>query len=215
MRHTITLLALLLAWLSAASAGAQTIAEMSAGAFYVCSPDEICLMGHRDDAPKIRLGVRRQSEDWGRSLGALSWNLQHLNDSQEEMVLIQGKETEVSGRKTRGGELWIGVKAEHTESDDDAMKTALELTAARGWEFKLPISAPNLPIGGSGGTSAPPTHLTAGAYQLHLQASDGNFVLYERVSETMCPRWAINWLGSYYRDGTGYVDPAVLPEACR
>lgn len=57
-------------------------------------------------------------------------------------------------------------------------------------------------------------HLTGGAYGLYMQ-SDGNLVIYSRVGETPCPFWALTWIGSYYRNGTGYIDPAVLDPPCR
>ena len=75
--------------------------------------------------------------------------------------------------------------------------------------FRVPVYAPNL--GGGGGVS---DHLQAAANSLYIQA-DGNFVIYERVGETQCQRWAITWIGSSYRNGSGYIDPTVLEVPCR
>lgn len=55
------------------------------------------------------------------------------------------------------------------------------------------------------------SYLAAGRWELHVQESDGNFVLYERVQDAICPRWAISWLP---HNGTGYVDRAVLAPPC-
>jgi hypothetical protein len=197
-------------------ASSQTIAEMVAGEFKTCGLNELCEDSTVDDPPKFRGGVIRKSESWGRGLFALSGDLVHLSGSREEMVLMQFKESEYQGVKDRGGEFYLGLKKPNTGSSDDAMFDALVASYRDGFQFRLPIYAPNL-NGGSGtggGGSAPLNYLLAGAYQLHVQASDGNFVLYEVVGSTMCARWAISWLP---HNGTGFIDATAegLPEVCR
>jgi len=55
------------------------------------------------------------------------------------------------------------------------------------------------------------SYLAAGRWELHVQESDGNFVLYEDVQGTKCARWAISWLP---HNGTGFIDRAVLSPPC-
>lgn len=209
---TRVLLSLSLLLTLAAPAQAQTIAQMVGGVFAAAGLNETTLDSTVDDPPKHRLGVIRQDNTWGRGLGAFSFDLVSPNGSRDELVLIQGKETEGrpnTGDYTRGGEFYLGLKKPHAGSTDDAMFDALVATYLGGFKFNLPIYAPNL-TGGGVATS----FLQAGRFQLHLQATDGNFVLYELIGATFCPRWAITWLP---HNGTGYIDPveAGLNEVCR
>ena len=200
-------------WLLVPSQAASqtTIATMVDGIFATCGQNETCLDSKVDDPPKHRLGIVRVDDTWGRGLGAFSFDRVFPNGSRDEMVLIQGKESEDrhNGNKDGGGEFWMGLKKPGSGGNDDAMATVLEATYRNGFRFHLPIYAPNLMSGG-----AVSSYLQAGNYQLHLQASDGNFVLYQTVEGAQCPRWALNWLGSYYRGGYGWVDPSVLSAPC-
>ena len=87
---------------------------------------------------------------------------------------------------------------------DPCQKTRLRLTT----EF-LELFGRRVHLDGGG--SAPRSFLQAGRFELHLQESDGNFVLYEVVQGAACARWAITWLA---HNGTGYIDRATLAPPC-
>lgn len=183
------------------------------GLFYSCGGlNEHCTDSTVDDPPKIRGGVvREKNNGWGRGLLAISGDRVRPGTLiRDELVLQQFKESEDDQKvQDNGGEWYLGVKKPGDSSTDADMIDAIVLNYRQGVRFNLPIYAPNL-TGGGVATS----FLQAGRYQLHLQTSDGNFVLYEVVGTTFCPRWAITWLS---HNGTGYIDPieAGLPVECR
>ena len=143
-----------------------------------------------DDPPAVRLGAPPTQ----RSVGKISFDV--LGPSRDEVVLIQGKQTEDSGR---GGEFYLGLKRPFTGTTDDAMVTALTATWEDGFRFRLPISAPNLQQGestivvGNWFIQSP-----NGACRTYLR-DDGNLVAYE----VMQPG---NWLRPYWSMYTGTID---------
>ena len=161
-----------------------------------------------NDPVKLRFGAFAPTNYYGAISGDRLLN-DATNPTRHEKILIALKEdAEFSGEARRPMIQFQVQRAADTYEDAD-MRKVLTLTGDYAL-FHRPIYAPNL----NGGESGPPAYLQAGAYQLHLQAGDGNFVLYEMVSSTMCPRWALIWLGSYYWNGTGLVDPAALAPPC-
>lgn len=155
----------------------STIVETDGGIFKYIGLNETALDSKKDDPPKHRLGVIRELESWGRSLGAIAFDLVHSSGSREEMVLIQGKETEDSaGNKTRGGELYLGLKKPGTASTDDAMHDALVVTYNQGFRFNLPVYAPNLGDGASGVTER---LVSQDGRYVTVQQTDGNLVTYD------------------------------------
>jgi hypothetical protein len=120
------------------------IVDMIGGYFSATGLNEVTLVSTIDDPTKFRQGLKWVA-GMGRSLGCWCWNFVRPDGVEEEMVLIQGKMTEDrEGNITKGGEFYLGLKAPNTGSTDDAMIDSLVATVERGFEFKLPISAPNL-----------------------------------------------------------------------
>lgn len=181
------------------------------GTFSSCLQNEVCLRSLVDDPPKLRGGVvrDRNSPTWGRGLMAFSGDIVRPGSLiHDELVLMQFKESEnASGQKDFGGEWYLGLKKPGESSNDSDMFDAVVASYRQGVRFNLPIYAPNLTGGG-----AATGHLQAGAFQLHVQASDGNFVLYRLVGDTFCPVWAISWLP---HNGTGFIDKSALPQVCQ
>jgi hypothetical protein len=116
-----------------------------------------------------------------------------MGRSREEVVLIQGKQTEDGGR---GGEFYLGLKIPFTSTTDDAMGTALTATWQDGFQFRLPISAPNLQQG-EGTVIVGHWFIQSpnGRCRTYLH-DDGNLVAYE----VMQPG---NWLRPYWSMYTG------------
>lgn len=143
-----------------------------------------------NDPPAVRLGAPQTQ----RSVGKISFDV--LEPSRDEVVLIQGKQTEDGGR---GGEFYLGLKKPFAGTTDDAMVTALTATLQEGFRFHLPISAPNLQQGdgtvvvGNWFIQSP-----NGRCRTYLR-DDGNLVAYE----VMQPG---NWLREYWSMFTGLTD---------
>lgn len=195
-------LSLGLATLLVTSASAQTLADNGEGRARVAG-NELLIESKINDPAAVRVGA----PDTQNSVGKWSFDVL-IGSSRDEIVMFQGKQTLYGDRP--GGVWWGGIKRPNFGvGDDAAMFNWLEVSYNEGVRFHLPIYAPNLTGGG-----AASDHLQAGAFGLYIQ-TDGNFVIYERVGETQCPRWAITWIGSYYRNGTGYIDPAILEPRCR
>lgn len=158
-----------------------------------------------DDPVKLRFGAFAPTNYYGaisgdRLFGDKDWPSRH------EKTLIAFKlDAEFAGEARRPMVQFQIQQAADTFADAD-MKKTLSMTAGYAL-FHVPIYAPNL----SGGSVPVPGSLAAGAYQLHVQGSDGNVVVYERVGEVMCPRWAVNWLMA---NSTGVVDRSVLSPPC-
>lgn len=189
-------------WLIAVPVSAQTLADNAEGRVDVAG-NALKVESKANDPAEVRVGAPSSQNSVGKhSFDSL------IGSSRDELVLWQGKQTLYGNRP--GGVLWGGIKKPNFGVGDDvAMFNWFEVSYNEGVRFHLPVYAPNLT--GGGGVS---DHLQAGAYGLYIQ-TDGNFVIYERIGETQCPRWAITWLGSYYRNGSGYIDPAVLEAPCR
>ena len=143
-----------------------------------------------DDPSAVRLGAPATQ----RGVGKISFDV--LGTARDEVVLIQGKQTEDGGR---GGEFYLGLKKPFMGTTDDAMVTALTATLADGFRFNLPISAPNLQQGdgtvvvGNWFMQSP-----NGRCRTYLR-DDGNLVAYE----VMQPG---NWLRPYWSIYTGMID---------
>ena len=184
-----------------APAPAQTLADNNEGRVSVAG-NALKVESKINDPAEVRVGAPSSQNSVGKhSFDSL------IGNSRDELVLWQGKQTLYGSRP--GGVLWGGIKKPNFGVGDDiAMFNWLEVSYNEGIRFHLPVYAPNL----TGGTIS--DHLTAGAYGLYIQ-TDGNFVIYERVGETQCARWAITWIGSSYRNGAGYIDPSVLEPPCR
>jgi hypothetical protein len=150
----------------------MTIAELIDGYFRTAGQNETTLVSTVDDPPKHRLGVTKDAlgTSGGRGLGCLSFNVVS-GPSEDEHVLVQGKRTDDGG-----GEFYIGLKEPNSPSKDEAMKDVLIVTNERGFEFKLPISAPNL--GADGGDYQHVMKHPNGIIWLSIQG-DGNFVAYK------------------------------------
>lgn len=197
MTAIVVCLAVLL--LAAAPLAAQTLADNSEGRTRVAG-NELLVESKIDDPAAVRTGAPATQN----SVGKWSFDVL-LGGSRDEIVMFQGKQTTYGSRP--GGVWWGGIKRPNFGvGDDAAMFNWIEVSYNEGIRFHLPVYAPNL-SGGGGGTD----HLTAGAYGLYVQ-TDGNFVIYERVGETQCPRWAITWLPY---NGTGYIDRATLAPPCQ
>lgn len=189
----------LVLWLAPA-ASAQTLADNAEGKVEVRG-NETLTDSKINDPAAVRVGAPASQNSVGKhSFDAL------VGSSRDELVMFQGKQTTYGNRP--GGIWWGGIKRPNFGVGDDvAMYNWIEVSYNEGVRLHLPIYAPNLPGGG-----APPVsdHLTAGAFGLYIQ-TDGNFVIYERVGETQCPRWAITWLPY---NGTGYIDRTTLAPPC-
>jgi hypothetical protein len=150
--------------------------NMPDGYFKSTGQNEVTLVSVVDDPPKFRLG-KLINELWGRALGCLSFNNVRADGSEDELVLVQAKETEVynNGPKNGGGEIWIGFKEPNSGSTDDAMKTGLVANTS-GWHFHQPVYAPNL-TGEYGEFNFMMKHPN-GIVWLTIQG-DGNFVAYK------------------------------------
>jgi hypothetical protein len=152
--------------------------ELPDGYFKPTGQNEVTLVSTVDDPPKFRLG-KKISDLWGRALGCLSFNNVRADGSEDELVLIQGKETETfwNGEKNGGGELWVGFKEPNGGSDDSSMLTGLVANWS-GWHFHQPIYAPNL----GPGAVAPEFNFNMkhpnGIIWMTMQG-DGNLVLYK------------------------------------
>lgn len=191
--------------LMALPVSAQIVTENAEGRVRVAG-NELIVESKVDDPSAVRVGAPETQ----RSLGKISFDL--LAGSHDELVLIQGKQTEhnnvLSGR---GGEFYLGLKRENAASTDDAMVDALTATVAGGFRFRLPVYAPEF-IGPLGvGLSVTGNHLVSDRWRLYVQ-SDGNLVLYELVGEALCARWAVTWIKF---NGSGYIDRWVLSPACQ
>lgn len=188
-------------WLLAAPVAAQTLADNGEGLVRVAG-NELLVESKVNDPAAVRVGAPSSQNSVGKhSFDAL------IGSSRDELVMFQGKQTTYGDRP--GGVWWAGIKRPNFGvGDDAAMFNWAEVSYNEGIRFHLPVYAPNL--GGVGGGD----HLQALAYSLYIQ-TDGNFVIYERVGTTQCPRWAITWIGSSYRNGSGYIDPNVLEAPCR
>ena len=180
---------------------AQTLADNNEGRTRVAG-NELLIESKIDDPAAVRVGAPASQNSVGKhSFDAL------VGSSRDELVMFQGKQTTYGSRP--GGVWWGGIKRPNFGvGDDAAMFNWVEVSYNEGIRFHLPVYAPNL----TGG--AINDHLTAGSYGLYIQ-TDGNFVIYERIGEIQCARWAITWIGSSYRSGTGYIDPSVLEAPCR
>ena len=185
-----------------APAPAQTLADNNEGRVSVAG-NELKVESKINDPAAVRVGA----PDTQNSVGKYSFDAL-VGSSRDELVMFQGKQTTYGSRP--GGVWWGGVKRPNFGvGDDAAMFNWVEVSYNEGVRFHLPVYAPNLTGGGSMSD-----HLSAGSYGLYTQ-TDGNLVIYERIGETQCPRWAITWIGSSYRNGTGYIDPSVLEAPCR
>ena len=159
----------------------ERLSETPRGAVAL-SGNELTVDSSVNDPPAVRLGAPATQP----SLGKISFDL--LDQSREEIVLIQGKQTDDGGR---GGEFYLGLKKPFTVTSDDAMGTALTASWQDGFQFKLPISAPNLQQGdgtvvvGNWFIQSP-----NGRCRTYL-LDDGNLVAYE----VMQPG---NWLRPYW-----------------
>jgi hypothetical protein len=193
------LIAMAVLSLVASSVAAQVLADNGQGQVRVAG-NELLVESKVNDPAAVRVAAPETQNGVGKiSFDAL------VGSSRDEIVLLQGKQTTYGHRP--GGLFWAGIKKpDFGVGDDQAMFNWLEVSYRDGVRFHLPIYAPNL-----AGGSAPRSFLAAGRFELHLQDSDGNFVLYERLEEAYCPRWAITWLPY---NGTGYVDRAVLDPPC-
>ena len=169
------------------------------GLFRSCGDDEICLEEITvSDPVKIRLAVREDLVE--SNLGALSWNKLRRDGrgTHDEYGYLMGRLT----ADKQAGAMYVALRPRGQESSREVLYIDTNVAI-----FRVPVIAPNL--GGGGGS-----FLTSGAYQLHLQSSDGNTVLYEIVDSAPCPRWAMSWIGSYFRGGVGWVDRSVLAAPC-
>ena len=184
-----------------ASISGQTLADNSEGRVDVAG-NALKVESKINDPVEVRVGAPSSQNSVGKhSFDSL------IGSSRDELVLWQGKQTLYGNRP--GGVLWGSIKKPNFGVGDDiAMFNWLEVSYNEGIRFHLPVYAPNL----TGGSTS--DHLSAGPYGLYTQ-TDGNLVIYERIGETQCPRWAITWIGSSYRNGTGYIDPSVLEAPCR
>ena len=157
-----------------------------------------------NDPVKLRLGAFAPTNYYGaisgdRLVGDKDWPRRY------EKTLIAFKEDAEFSGEARRPMIQLQIQRGADTFEDKDMVKALSLTAGYAL-FHVPLYAPNIGAG-----AGPPSHLTAGAYEMHLQATDGNFVVYERVGEAMCPRWAANWLMA---NGTGVVARAALSPPC-
>jgi hypothetical protein len=152
----------------------MTIAELIDGYFRTVGQNETTLVSTVDDPPKHRLGVTKDAlgTSGGRGLGCLSFNVVS-GPSEDEHVLVQGKRTDDGG-----GEFYIGLKEPNSPSKDEAMKDALIVTNERGFEFRLPISAPNL-TGGQVSEQFNSTMKHPNGYIWFTMQGDGNLVCYK------------------------------------
>ena len=134
----------------AVNASAQTtnLAETNLGRL-LFKGNELLVQSFVDDPPAIRLGA----PDTQRSLGKISFDIRLGGESLNEVVLIQGKQTENANNELegRGGEFYLGLARRNGGTTDDAMVDALTATVDGGFQFRLPIYAPNL----SGGSLQP------------------------------------------------------------
>lgn len=194
------LIIILVLVLGGAPAAAQTLADNSEGKVEVRG-NETLTDSKINDPAAVRVGAPSSQNSVGKhSFDAL------IGSSRDELVMFQGKQTTYGNRP--GGVWWAGIKQPNFGvGDDAAMFNWAEVSYREGIRFHLPVYAPNLT--GGGGVA---DHLQAGAFGLYIQ-TDGNFVIYERVGETQCARWAITWLAV---NGTGYIDRAALSDpVCR
>jgi hypothetical protein len=167
-----------LAFVAFASVAEAQVADNHDGAVKV-SGNELLVESKRDDPAAVRVGA----PDTQRGLGKISFDI--LGSSRDEVVLIQGKQTEDG---LRGGEFYLGLKKPGFGTTDDAMVDALVATVAGGFHFNLPIYAPNLTEG-----AALPTVIVSpnGKWRTYMQ-DDGNLVTYEAMpGNWFCPRWSI------------------------
>jgi hypothetical protein len=176
----------------------ERLSETPRGAVAI-SGNELTVDSSVNDPPAIRLGAPATQP----SLGKISFDV--LDQSREEIVLIQGKQTDDGGR---GGELYLGLKKPFTATSDAAMGTALTATWQDGFQFNLPISAPNLQRGdgtivvGNWFIQSP-----NGRCRTYL-LDDGNLVAYE----VMQPG---NWLRPYWSMYGGMIAPPCGAAAAR
>lgn len=182
------------------SGRAQTLVDNSEGKTEVRG-NELLQDSKINDPSAVRVGAPSSQNSVGKhSFDAL------IGSSRDELVMFQGKQTTYGSRP--GGVWWAGIKRPNFGAGDDAaMYNWAEVSYNEGIRFYLPVYAPNL----TGGAAAPAQMIRDGAFGLYIQV-DGNLVVYERVGETQCPRWAITWLPY---NGTGYIDRAVLAPPCR
>ena len=161
----------------------ETIKDTPMGVLSHCC-NELFSDSKVNDPSAIRLGAPATQ----RGLGKISFDILIApppTTSRDEVVLIQGKQTEDGGR---GGEFYLGLKRPFMGSVDAAMVDAMTATVDGGFRFKLPIYAPNLFAG-----SAQSNVLISvnGLYRSIMQ-DDGNFVVYKLMpGNWLCPTWSV------------------------
>ena len=202
LRRVIVIVALLA--MLAAPAGAQstpqTIALLEAG-FFRAYANEIAL----DTKPSFRDPVKFRGGAWWPD----SW-----------LVIVSGDYLQGNESNPRRGERgFFGIR-----HDDDYRKESLAQEFAifltdpdrdgdQYQKARLRLTTNYLELFGRrvDVLAAVRSYLAAGRWELHVQESDGNFVLYEIVQGSYCARWAISWLP---HNGTGFVDRSVLAPPC-
>lgn len=179
---------------------AQTVLADNAEGHVEIRGNETLTDSKINDPAAVRVGAPSSQNSVGKhSFDAL------IGSSRDELVMFQGKQTLYGNRP--GGVWWCGIKKPNFGvGDDAAMFNWCEVSYNEGIRFHLPVYAPNL-----NGGAAITDHLQAGAFGLYIQ-TDGNLVIYERVGETQCPRWAMNYLIVLGPPGT--IDRNTLAPPC-
>ena len=138
--------------------------------------NELTIVSTVDDPPKLRLASKTGS------FGGISFNKLRDTGIQEEHVLIQGGLNEDT---SRGGEIKVHLHNGQSGNDED-MVPVFRMTA-QGAEFKVPLTAPNLPVQPAMLIRAELTDQEA-RYKCIMQG-DGNLVIYRVDREPWVALW--------------------------
>lgn len=168
---------------------AQTLASSAWGRVQF-GGNELMVDSTLDDPSALRLGAPVTQ----RGLGKISFDIV-TGDHRHEVVLVQGKHTE-DGLK--GGEFYLGLARPGGATADADMIDALVATVQDGFQFRLPIFAPNLQMGqGTVVVGNWFIQSANGKCRTYMQ-DDGNLVSYEVMPG--------NWLRPYWSIYTGTID---------
>ena len=155
------------------------IATMLHGFFEAIGDNETSLVSTKDDPPKHRMGVQWQ-DGWGRSMGAVSWNVVRPDREEDEIALLQGKIDDRFPLTDKAGEWRLDLRAPD-DASDAGMREVFRMFHDHA-RFSVPVTAPNLGSGGGGHRA----YSANGQFYVEVQ-DDGNLVV--RRADTT-PVWS-------------------------